>query len=183
MKRTILLTSIMMYALSFVSCQKDDEFAPMKFPDPPTSGNITYKVCKSTAVHPEHSLLDAAPDSSFIRKITFLYDWKDSAGIIVPLCRDTVVAGDFIFTVAVRVIRELSPQATPDTPGKYCYKVPVALGWEAVNNQLSITTIEADADDNLVIASSGTCPSLGRPLPSPRYYYFPGLDRAGLYDR
>ena len=96
MKTNILLLALAV--LGLVSCKKDDQ--SVLFPNPPTEAHITYKVYKSTVVHPRYPSFDSASPNSYTRKITFAYDWReDSAYNIVPMYKDTIVTGDFELTV------------------------------------------------------------------------------------
>jgi hypothetical protein len=166
--------------VTLVSCKKDDGFAPIKFPEPPGITKITYRVYKYDSKKCPY--LDTMSANSFTRKITFLCNWTDSAGVIVPEYCDTIVTGDFIFTVEMLPKRGVNKYASADTPGKYHYEIPLGIGWHNTDGKSSYTTMDAVVENTVIKFAGNACAQTSRPF-AKNTYYFPGLDGSGLYDR
>ncbi len=179
MKNFILFAAI---AIALLSSCKKKEFDQIIFPDPLTEGRIVYQVCKSHSVHPNYVDMDTISPDAYTRKITFAYDWEDSAGTTVPLLKDTIVTGDFIFTVVMHPKRERIPGSSDDTPGKYHYRIPIAIGWESVDGNSSFTFVKIIVDGDDTMGGQGACPSLSRPIMFGEYS-FPGVNGNGIFDR
>ena len=131
---------------------------------------------------PGYSALESMSPDSFTRKITFLYNWKDSAGVLVPEYRDTIVTGDFLITVSFMPQR-VTGNVPANAPGKYHYRLVLAIGWQSVDGKPSTSCMNATVSgvDEVNFGGSG-CPTMGRALKQSEYY-FTGEDGSFFYDR
>ena len=168
--------------LTIASCKKDDFYERNKpiYPDPPAEVVVFYHVyVHSSALYPSW---DTISHDTYTRKITFVSDWYDSAGIAMPFFKDTVVTGDLYLTFTMKTHRQKAYD------NFFNYVIPVNVGWEATDGKLSLTKVEAgairDVKEVCCYSASGGCPDNNRPLRHELvYYYCPGINDIGIYNR